>query len=40
MGDREIRCEVVYVPENIADIDNKPLHFVGGDTAYVQVLSV
>ena len=40
LGDREIRCEVVYVPENIADIDNKPLHFVGGDTAYVQVLSV
>lgn len=40
LGEREIRCEVVYVPIDIDGVDEKPLHFVGGSTSYVQVLSV
>ena len=38
-GEREIRCEVVYIPSGISGIDSDPLHFVGGDSYYVQVLS-
>lgn len=39
-GDREVRCEVVYVPEEIANVDTKPLHFVGGASSYISVLPV
>lgn len=39
-GEREVHCEVVYVPSSVADIDNQPLHFIGGDTFSVQVLSI
>lgn len=39
LGEREIRCEVVYIPNGISGIDSDPLHFVGGNSYYVQVLS-
>lgn len=39
LGEREVRCEVVYIPNGISGIDSDPLHFVGGDSYYVQVLS-
>lgn len=38
LGEREVRCEVVYVPKIIEGVDSKPLHFVGGVSEYVQVL--
>lgn len=40
LGDREVRCEVVYVPKSVATIDSNPLKFVGGASSFVQVLTI